>query len=308
MDELTPTIATDGTIHQARLSPDGARLAFVIEGSADAGLYAGPVDGAAWRKLVGYPSFSTPEIAWSSDGRMIAYRVVADPPGYDDQIGYVLSTERGEVNRLDGQAFAWARKGTVIYALDGARMALVRYDLAKGTSRHLSEFLHHYDARFTPRVVPSPDGERITFTSRNVLEDTTRVFVVERREGEVDGHLLTWIPGADVHVFPFWSPKGVSLGMYMVHEALDTTGLVLIKRLEGEGEIVYQRDGLDVAASPAWYPDGASLVIPRDTGWTRLDLGDGTSASLGVDATGEARFDADGHLWLEGTDRVRKIG
>lgn len=308
MEELTPAIATEGSLHQARLSPDGERLAFVIEGSSDAGLYAGPVDGSAWHKLVGYPSFSTPEIAWSADGRMIAYRVVADPPGYHDQIGYVISTQRGEVNRIDGQAFAWARKGAVIYALDGARMALLRYDLDRGTSRRLSEFLHHYDARFPPKLVPSPDGARIAFTSRNVLEDTTRLFIAERREGEVDGHLLTWIPGADVHVFPFWSPKGVSLGMYMVHEALDTTGLVLINKLRGEGEIFYRRDGQDVARSPVWAPDGTSVVLPRGEGWTRLALADKSATPLGVDATGEARFDAQGSLWLEGTDRVRRIG
>lgn len=308
MEELTPTIATEGTVHQVRLSPDGARLAFVIEGASDAGLYAGPVDGSAWRKLVGYPSFATPEIAWSGDGRMIAYRIVADPPGYHDQIGYVLSTERGEVNRLDGQAFAWARKGSVVYVLDGARMALLRYDLDKGTSRRLSEFLHHYDLRFPPRVVPSPDGGRIAFTSRNVLEDTTRLFIAERRQGEVDGHLLTWIPGADVHVFPFWSPKGVSLGTYMVHEALDTTGLVLIDKLQGDGEIFYQRDGRDGTSAPVWCPDGASLILPGQHEWSRLSLADKSVHPLGVEAKGVARFDAQGELWLEGTDRARRLG
>lgn len=307
MEVLTPDIVTEGTIGQVRLSSDGARLAFVIEGSADAGLYAGPVDGSNWIKLVGYPSFSAPEIAWSADGRMIAYRIVADPPGYHDQVGYVLSTERGEVNRFDGQAFAWARKGVVIYVLDGARMALLRYDLDRGTSRRLSDFHHHYDAQFPPRVVPSPDGTRIAFTSRNVLEDTTRLFIAERRGGEVDGRPLTWIPGADVHVFPFWSPKGVSLGIYMVHEALDTTGLVLVKRLEGDGQIVYRRQDRDVARSPAWSPDGASLVFPRREGWTRLSLVDESLTLLRDTAAGYARFDRQGSLWLEGTDRAELL-
>jgi Tol biopolymer transport system component len=309
LNEVRPSFATEGSLHEVRLSPDGTQVAFVVRDAPEAGIYAGPVGSDVFTKLVGYGSFATTEIAWSGDGQYIAFHVTGEAIGYQDQVGLVASGDRGEIIRYDGQGFAWAHKGAVLYVLDGARMALMRYDVAKGTAREMGEFAHHYDERFRPRVVPSADGSKIAFTSRNALEDTTRVFIVAREGGDVVSRPLTWIPGADVHVHPFWSPKGVSLGLYMVHEALETTGLVLVKKLQGDGEIYYQREGLDDPTPPAWAPDGKSILFRTDEALSRLDLADKSvhRLALNEEAPGGLRFVAPDQLALEGGDAVRMM-
>ena len=91
----------------------------------------------------------------------------------------------------------------------------------------------------------------------------------------------------------------------MVHEALDTTGLVLVKALQGDGEIYYQRDGLDVASTPAWAPDGSAIVFQREGAeLATLEIASRQLASLsnGVQLSGTPRFLPDGRLVLEGGD------
>ncbi|MBI4700714.1 MAG: PD40 domain-containing protein [Deltaproteobacteria bacterium] len=305
IEVLAPALATEGKISQVRLSPDGRRLAFTVAGAADAGLYVADVGAGEALKLVGYPGWQSPEIGWSPDGALVAYRIAAATPGYDDQVGWVSAAERGEINRCEGQAFAWAPRARVLFVADCKALALVRHDPDQGTSRPLSDFHHHNDqgARFVPRVASSPDGARLAYVARNELEDTSRVFCVERRNGELKTELLTWIPGADAHVFPFWSPKGVSLGLYVVHQGLDKTGIVLVKGLQGEGEIFYESAQMDGLAPPAWAPDGHALaLVRRGDELCRLDLGDRSLHPLCAPGAvrGEPRFAADGRLVVEG--------
>lgn len=307
MRTLTPAFDREGEISQVRLSPDGKEVAFTVAGE-HAGLYVGAPEATRWRKLVGYPEWSTTDYKWSPDGGYIAYRIAGDH-GLSDRVGWVPTAQRGKLEWLEGQGFAWARKDGVLYTLDGGALSVMRHDLAKGTSRKVGDFHHHHSNLHPPALVPSPDGSKLAFTSRNMLEDTTHVFITQRKAGEVVCEPLTWIPGANVHVHPFWSPKGVSLGLYLVHYGLDTTGMVLVNKLQGDGEICYQRDGLDPSMSPAWAPDGKSVVFQReDNGLTKLDVATKECEAVEPGGRGTPRFLQDGQLVLEGDRAVHYVG
>jgi len=308
LQRIIPQYDAGGAVEQVRLSADGSRMGFVVRGDGCDGLYAGSVDGDDWLKIAGFPEWHTPLWAWSAEGSYLAYAVPGDPLGVGDHVCCVETARRNEVAWLPGHAFAWSRRGALLYLADMASMQLVRCDVAAGRRKPLVPYHHHASERFRSAVVPSPDGQRLVLTSRNELQDVSRVMVIARHEGKVASEQLSWIPGADQHVRPCWSPKGRSLALWMVHEALDRTGLVLLEGLQGDGEIYYQRDGLDEAIAPVWAPDGRSLFFMAEGGQlTRLDLDRRVTTPLGAPGLqGDTlRLLPDGRLLVEGGTAVR---
>ena len=75
--------------------------------------------------------------------------------------------------------------------------------------------------------------------------------------------LVTQIPGSQAHVFPFWSPKGGTLGIFIVHLELDRSALIAVPHLDGEGEVLHESELVDGAEAPAWSPSGATIVFQR---------------------------------------------
>src|SRR5690606_840334 len=73
--------------------------------------------------------------------------------------------------------------------------------------------------------------------------------------------LLTEIPGETMHLVPFWSPTGGTLGVLLVHFDRDRSGIVIVPRLEGEGELLYKNRLLNPAERPAWSPDGRRIAL-----------------------------------------------
>ena len=73
--------------------------------------------------------------------------------------------------------------------------------------------------------------------------------------------MLTEIPGAGARVAPFWSPDGDSLAFMMVHLEEDMSAIVLVEKLEGEGEVVYESPLLDLPEAPLWL--GREVVFFR---------------------------------------------
>jgi hypothetical protein len=66
-----------------------------------------------------------------------------------------------------------------------------------------------------------------------------------------------------VHILPFWSPKGATLGLFCVHEEQEKTALIVVPRLEGEGVVLYESSLLDPPETPAFAPSGRHIAFFR---------------------------------------------
>lgn len=297
-----------------RLSPDGRRVAFACYDGGAMTLWVSaavareaaepwdlhevdggrvPSDSERALMLVECREGPLVDVAWSSDGSHLAYRVGGFPPGYGETIGWVHSTEAGRLGRTAGIAFAWAPNRPALYVADVDEYAIRRIPIDGAPARSLAEFVYFRDPAFWPRIVPSPDGTRVAFTTRNDPEDVCRLWTIEPQAGQPAARLVTMVPGADAHLLPLWSPKGVSLGLHVVHVALRTTGFVVLRALRGEGEIFYQHEAVDGPVTPAWRPDGRALALYRhDADASPVPSGTGSPATeldpgleLSVDTT-----------------------
>ena len=101
--------------------------------------------------------------------------------------------------------------------------------------------------------------------------------------------------------------------MHIVHRTQQRTGTVVLRHMQGEGEIVYRHDAIDEPRAPAWSPDSRYLALYRAVPTTPdgsdalqqlilLDLTDGSAEPLCEPGAvqGDLRFLADGRLLVDG--------
>jgi dipeptidyl aminopeptidase/acylaminoacyl peptidase len=256
-DDRRPRAPREAEIGLVRLAPDGRRLAFARhDGEArgvwvdDPNVQTGPT------RVVASDGWRAEEILWSPDGQHVAYLIGGGPkPGGGRAVGWAKSFAHGEIGRADGVALCWSTKGTGLLVADLERKAVVARALDPAAPPvELCRIDDDGDPHFPPRLTAAPDGSRVAFTCRRVADSVAEVWIIAQESEAAKASLLTQIPGSALHVLPFWSPKGVTLGILMVHLEHDKTGIVVVPRLEGDGEILYESELLDRAETPAWSP------------------------------------------------------
>jgi len=186
--------------------------------------------------------------------------------GGNPTIGWAsLAEGGGEVRRVLGASCAWTPGSKAIIVADPARRGIFRQALDGDVERVLGELHDDMDPGFPSRIAVSPDGTRIAYTAGRVADDVSEVWIAARDgdTGAITSELLTEVPGASVHVLPFWSPKGASLGLFCVHEEQDKSAIIVLPKLEGEGEVLYESSLLDPAVTPAWTPSGRYIAFFR---------------------------------------------
>lgn len=253
------------------ISPDGAKLAYsVTEGvpGVAPGLYVAPIGtGMSALCLVTYVpavqgGWVAEELSFSPDGAHVAYvKGGGPPPGGGRGVGWASTTSPGELGHVPAASFAWTPKGQALVVADLERERVLRFAMSGGPPQELAPIHDDGDPMFPPRIAVSPDGLRVAFTSRRVDDDVTEVFVTTRESTGPKTTLLTEIPGVGVHVRPFWSPKGHTLAMLVVHLGQSKSAIIAVPKLEGEGVVLYENELIDLAEPPAWSPSGRSIAF-----------------------------------------------
>jgi hypothetical protein len=279
-------------------SPDMHEIAFGVVGGREPGIYAGAVGGPCTRLVDGWGTRPA-DIAWSSSGQLLGWCTLATSEEAQ-QVRWIGKTGAPH-GRAEGVAFAWLGGHDTLLVLDGEAGQLLRVHPASGKSEPLCEVSTDVDPMYRLAVVPSPAGDRIAFTTRSAGDHATRVMLLEHGADGVRLGQLTWIPGDRVHAFPFWSPKGKSLGLFLVHETQRKSAVVLVRHLEGDGEIVYHHGALDGLAPPLWRAGGKSILLFRAAEGghelVEIDLASGAVAVVAAHlAPGPMRASSDGRI------------
>jgi len=260
---VSAPVPKDALVRLCRVAPSGHRVAFVREDGDETGIWVGDVsDAVSARCLVPFRPGRVEDLAFSPDGEQIAYRV-APLLGGRGTVGWASAKNPGELRRVDGTGFCFTPGGGAIIVADPGKKALLRYAQGEDAPRELGPFEDDADPSFPARIAVSPDGAHIAYTAGRDAEEVSEVWLVKREKGIVVTSLLTEIPGASVHVFPFWSPKGGTLGLFCVHEEQEKTALIVVPRLEGEGHVLYESAILDPPRCPTFTPSARFIAFFR---------------------------------------------
>jgi Tol biopolymer transport system component len=232
-------------------SPDGARIAFDIEGSgnfAPGDVYIVNADGSGERQLTHSGKGFDPE--WSPNGKLI---YIAGPDGR-----FVINVDGSGLRPVPESLFpaAWSPDGRRFVAVSKAGMALVNDD---GSGRRL---LVRASASGTP--VWSPAGNRIAFETSG-RRGTIGLSVINAGG---TGRKLLRDHGQDTDAT--WSPDGTRLA-FVEGSLASSTSAVYVIHADGSSlrRLTTMRDGV---AGLTWSPDGA---------WLAFDAGPTLSSTAG---------------------------
>lgn len=247
------------------VAPGGGRIGYSLQGERDGGIYAihagAPANAA---RLVECNGWRPEALGWSPDSGHVAYVVGGRRPGVPPEVGWAGADGGGELGRAPGAAFAWTPKGNALFIADTAQKALVRLSLATGKAQVIAALDDDGDPFFRPRIAVSPDGTRVAFTCGRARDGVSEVWIAERKGNDLAASLLTQIPGAEVEVLPFWSPKG-SLAFLAVHHEQEKSAIIGVTREGGEGAVLYASDRCEPGEAPAFSPSGQHIAFLRAT-------------------------------------------
>ncbi len=260
--DLSPPAPADATVRLVRLSPDGQRLAYHCDDGVESAVYVCPVGAPEATKLVSLGDQRLDELSWAPGGDHLAYVTGNElPTGLERWVGWASGTEPGELGRTRGAAFGWAPGKPAVVVTDLTERAVVHVNLATGDKLPVGEILDDGDIALPPCIALGSDGQRIAVSCRRAHEQVTEIWVFEREPGGIRRKLVTQIPGAAVRAQPFWSPKGKTLGLSVVHLAQEQSAIIALRQLQGEGEVLHHHELLDAPLRPAWAPGGRWIAL-----------------------------------------------
>jgi Tol biopolymer transport system component len=213
-------------------------------------------------------------------------------------------TEQG---RVEGTVFAWRSGDRGLYVGYGPYAEIAWRDVATGERRPLVYYHTYLPRDFRARIILSPLGNRLVFTTREVRDDASWVYVFDLETEDL--RVVTRIPGAKAHVLPCWAHDGDTLGLYVVHGPCEKTGLLMHRLSDGAEELLYGSEGVGGAFSPAWSPGGRSIAFFGGNALWLLDVETRALQRLckpGL-VSGDLHFIDENHLAVDGGATVHTL-
>lgn len=231
---------------RVRLSPDATRAAW----TSDLGLHV--VDTLRAADAV------VENLAWSPDGAYVAASTAdLGRPGGHRAVRWIPAYIGDPSGSTSGASFAWEPKGVWLIVADPWTGEIRRHNTEVEKQQRVCAVRDQGDPLQAPALAVSPDGRRLAFSA--MLEDHAEVRIVDLPSGEP--RLLTELPRPSIRAVPFWTPDSRSLGLLAVDLELGTSGLILVRDLEGEGELLHASELIVPPHLPAWSPSGRRLAF-----------------------------------------------
>jgi dipeptidyl aminopeptidase/acylaminoacyl peptidase len=320
MDEVVRTLFSGVTFEQAAISPDARLVAWVENSKEGSAVYVSGT-GAAKPRRITAGGKSENGIAWSRDGKQIAFLSDSGDPGQQEL--YIVNAVGGAPRKLtsvkgflvspgwspDGKTIALlftenaeraagplvaekAQTGVIQEAVTEQRLALV--DVATGKLRQISPadmYVYEYDW--------SSDGKRFVTTAAHGNGDNNwyiaQIYTIPAAGGEMKS---IYKPPVDSQIaVPAWSPDGKSVAFIsgIMSDEPAVGGDIFVIPAEG-GTAKNVTPGVKASASwLIWLSAGTKILfgeeVDGESGIATIDVATGSIETL---AHGPEQFTANG--------------
>ena len=252
------------------MSPDGRWVVFVrntiieAENQRHGELWIAPADGSAPAARLTSPAFSASAPRWSPDGKLLAFRSNRRAPGTEGDIWFLrMDGPGGEAFQIPGVG------GAPVFSPDNRWIAFTKRTPPSATRRELTPAERQMEQRFKGRMY---DWMNMRFDGRGYLPDPrdpaatppSELYVVAREGGAPKQ--LTKL-GVDV-VSAAWRPDSGALALIADSHQRDEYNYERadLWTVDLQGQVHRLTDDGYEYDSPAWSPDGRSLVFRRRQG------------------------------------------